>query len=98
MSDVTFSPMVVSTSVVPDRRIGPRATTANESASKRVASNPRGVPSMIARMFKATTTLATIARPVAKSVKPVKRQVLSNAQIAAVLRPYGVAWPVKAAA
>jgi len=42
MSDVIFSPLMVSTAVVPERRVGPRATTANESGSARVASNPRG--------------------------------------------------------
>ena len=42
MSDVTFSPLMVSTAVVPVRRVGPRVTTANESTSARVASNPRG--------------------------------------------------------
>lgn len=42
MSDVMFSPLMVSTAVVPVHRVGPRATTANESGSKRVASNPRG--------------------------------------------------------
>lgn len=69
MSDVTFSPMMVSTSVVPDRRVGPRATTANESASKRVASNPRGVSSMVAR-FADTVKSAVSALPVVKLVKP----------------------------
>jgi hypothetical protein len=42
MSDVTFSVMMMTTAIVPDNRVGPRATTANESASARVASNPRG--------------------------------------------------------
>lgn len=42
MSDVIFSVMPITTATVPDHRVGPRATTANESGSKRVASNPRG--------------------------------------------------------
>lgn len=42
MSDVIFSVMPITTAIVPDQRVGPRATTANESGSKRVASNPRG--------------------------------------------------------
>ena len=42
MSDVIFSPLMVSTALVPVQHVGPRATTANESGSKRVASNPRG--------------------------------------------------------
>jgi len=42
MSEVIFSPLMVSTAVVPDRRVGPRATTVSEPGSARVASNPRG--------------------------------------------------------
>jgi len=42
MSDVIFSVMPITTATVPDKRVGPRATTANESTSARVASNPRG--------------------------------------------------------
>jgi hypothetical protein len=41
MSDATFSPKLVTTSLVAEYRDGPHPTTAEEPAS-RVAANPRG--------------------------------------------------------